>query len=248
MSEADEVQSGRELFWLRLMAAMVDVVAMVVVVQAAAVLLYWASDGALRSSTLARSARCQPLGSISATVLAGVAVPPGARPVAARLCTLSLAGLETGRYETVALRGQQGEVTRSVAFSRPVDRQGRPVTPVILDWTYPLAFIAAMALGEGLFGATLGKAMVGLRVSARGGGRLPLHRALGRNLVIYGPWAVVLLLPLLAALLRIQLSHAGYIACVAVFGALGWAPLALLAQASPRALYDRWMGADVSRR
>jgi uncharacterized RDD family membrane protein YckC len=247
MTQTDDARPGRELFWLRLMAALVDVVAMVVVAHVAAVALYAASSGVLRSSTLLKSAQCQPLRSLSARVLQGVAMPPGLRPVAAQVCTLSLAGLETARYETVMLQGQEGEVTHSLAFSRPVDRKGEPVTPVILDWTYPLVFILAMALGEGLAGTTLGKRLVGLRVAARGGGRLGVGRALIRNLVIYGAWAIVLTTPLIAALLHVQLSHAGYIAAVAVFGALGWAPLFMLAQASPRALYDRWTGAEVMK-
>jgi uncharacterized RDD family membrane protein YckC len=247
MTEANNARSGRELFWLRLMAAMVDVAAMVVIVHLAAIALYAASSGVLRSSTLIKTAQCQSLHAMSEKVLQGVAIPPGLRPVAAQLCTLSLAGLETARYETVMLRGQDGEVTHSLAFSRPVDAKGEPVVPVILDWAYPLAFILAMALGEGLLGTTLGKRLVGLRVTAVGGGRLGVGRGLIRNVVIYGAWAVVLTTPLVAALLRVQLSHAQYIAAVAVFGALGWAPLFMLAQASPRALYDRWAGAEVAR-
>jgi uncharacterized RDD family membrane protein YckC len=247
MTTADETRSGRELFWLRLMAAMVDVAAMVVVAHLAAVALYAASSGVLRSSTLVKTAQCQPLRSMSASMLQGIAIPPALRPVAAQLCTVSLMGLETARYETVMLRSQEGEVTHSLAFSRPVNRKGEPVAPVILDWAYPLAFILAMSLGEGLLGVTLGKRLIGLRVVAAGGGRPGVGRALVRNLVIYGPWAIVLTTPLIAALLHVQLSHAGYIAAVAVFGALGWAPLFMLAQASPRALYDRWAGAEVVR-
>lgn len=247
MTQADDARSGRELFWLRLMAAMVDVAAMIVVVHVAAVALYAASAGVLRSSTLVNTAQCQPLRSMSARVLQGVAIPPTLHPVAAQLCAVSLAGLETARYETVMLQGQDGEVTHSLAFSRPVDRKGEPVAPVILDWVYPLAFILAMSLGEGLFGITLGKRLIGLRVAAAGGGRLGVGRALVRNLVIYGAWAIVLTTPLIVALLRLQLSRSGYIAAVALFGALGWAPLFMLAQASPRALYDRWAGAEVVR-
>lgn len=247
MTQPDDTRSGRELFWLRLMAAMVDVAALVLVAHLAAIALYAASSGTLRSSTLVKTAQCQPLRALSATVLRGVAIPAGLRPVAAQLCSVTLAGLETARYETVMLQGQDGEVTRSLAFSRPVDRKGEPVAPVILDWIYPLAFILAMALGEGLVGTTLGKRLVGLRVSAAGGGRLGVGRALMRNLVIYGPWAIVLTTPLIAALLGVQLSRVGYIAAVALFGALGWAPLFMLAQASPRALYDRWTGAEVVR-
>ena len=161
MTQADETRSGRELFWLRLMAAIIDVAAMVVVAHLAAVALYAASSGVLRSSTLLKTTQCQPLRSMSAKVLEGVAIPAVLHPVAAQLCTVSLAGLETARYETVMLQGQDGEVTHSLAFSRPVDRKGEPVTPAILDWAYPLAFILAMTLGEGVFGVTLGKRLDG---------------------------------------------------------------------------------------
>jgi uncharacterized RDD family membrane protein YckC len=220
---------------------------MVVVAHLAAVALYAASSGVLRSSTLLKSTQCQPLRSMSEKVLEGVAIPAVLHPVAAQLCTVSLVGLETARYETVMLQGQDGEVTHSLAFSRPVDRKGEPVRPVILDWAYPLAFILAMTLGEGVFGVTLGKRLIGLRVAGGGGGRLGLGGALVRNLVIYGAWAVLLTTPLIAALLHVRLSHAGYIGAVAVFGALGWAPFFMLAQAAPRALYDRWAGAEVVR-
>lgn len=248
MSKTEQGIRSRDFFWRRVVAAAVDVLVLVVVAQVAAVGLYAASEGKLRSSTLMKSARCQSVHAISEKMLQGVTVPAGARPVAAQVCALAMAGFETGRYATVVLQAQEGEVTRSLAFSRPLDRKGQPTTPVILDWVYPLAFILVMSLSEGLFGATLGKRALDLKaVAVDGGGRLGLPRALLRNAVIYGGAAMVLVAPLVAALAGIRLPPLAYYAAVGVFGLLVLAPFAMLAEAGPRALYDRWAGADVVR-
>jgi uncharacterized RDD family membrane protein YckC len=240
--------SGRELFWLRVTAGGIDVLAGVVAATLAAVLIYAATDGAWRSSTPFKVARCQPLSALSIKVLEGVAVPPGARPVAAQVCTVHLLGFETGRYAQVALQSQDGEVTRRLSFSRPVDRKGEPVAPAVLDWAYPLAFILAMAVWEGLTGGTLGKRLVGLKVvAADGGGRLGVARALVRNLVIFGGAALLILAPLAAALAHVRLAPTAYYAAVGVLGLLVLAPFAMLAEANARPLYDRWAGADVVR-
>jgi uncharacterized RDD family membrane protein YckC len=234
----------RDLFWRRLAAALIDVVVLVLLGSFAAVALYAASGGALRSTTLLQTTRCAPVTAISERALEVARLPPGFRPNAAAVCVQSFLGVESGRYLVMSQR-TPGQPT--ISLSRPIDAAGRAVAPKVLDWTYPLAFILVMAGLEAAFGATLGKRALGLKVTAETGGRLGLHRALLRNVVIYGAWAVVLTVPLLSALLRVRLSHAGYIAAVAVFGALGWAPLFMLAQAAPRALYDRWAGAEVIR-
>ena len=247
MSNGEAARAGQELFWLRITAAAIDLVAAVALAQLAAVALYAASDGRLRSSTLAKVAHCRAMSSVSAKLVQGVAAPPGAQPVAANMCTVSTLGLETARYVTVGLQAQDGEVVRTMAFSRPVDRQGEPVTPVILDWAYPLAFILAMSAAEWLAGATLGKRLVGLRVRAEGGGRLPAHRALGRNLAIWGGLALVLVAPLAAAVWGIRLGPTGYYTAVGALALLVLAPVAMLTLAAPRALYDRWTGAEVEK-
>lgn len=248
MIDIDEGAGSRDLFWRRAAAGAVDILGMVLVATLAGLVLYGASGGQLRSSTFFKTTRCQPLGAISTKVLQGVAVPPDARPVAAQLCTTSLAGLEASRYASVMLQAQDGEVVRSMAFSRPVDRKGEPLTPVILDWLYPLAFIAILAFCEGLLGATLGKLAFGLRVTGPSGERLGLPRALLRNGLIYGGPALVLIAPLAAALVGLRLPPLAYYGAVGVFGLLVLAPFAMLAEASPGARYDRWAGAEVVRR
>jgi uncharacterized RDD family membrane protein YckC len=246
MTDNQQRAGSRDLFWRRLAAGAVDILLLAVAASLAAIVLYGASDGKLRSTAFLKTTHCQPLAGISASILHGVPIPPGARPVSAQLCVIDMAGLETSRYLTVMLQAQEGEVVRSLAFSRPVDRKGEPMTPVILDWAYPFAFIVVMSLFESGFGATLGKRAFGLKVvAAEGRGRLGLHRALLRNAVIYGGAALVLVAPLIIALTRLQLPPGVYYAAVGVFGLLVLAPIAMVAEAAPRALYDRWAGADV---
>jgi uncharacterized RDD family membrane protein YckC len=249
MTDDGQRAGTRDLFWRRLGAAAVDILLLAAAASLAAVVLYSASDGKLRSTAFLKTTHCRPLAGISAKILHGVPIPRGARPVAAQLCVIDMAGLETSRYLTVTLQAQEGEVVRSLAFSRPVDRKGEPMTPVILDWAYPFAFILIMSLFESAFGATLGKRALGLKVvAADGGGRLPLHRALLRNLVIYGGAALVLVAPLVIALTHLTLPPFAYYGAVGVFGLLLLAPIAMVAEAAPRALYDRWARADVVRR
>jgi hypothetical protein len=247
MSDNQPGAGARDLFWRRLAAAAADVVLAVIVASLAGVLLYGASDGKLRSSTLFRTTRCQPMRAISVKLLEGVRAPRGARPVAAQLCVNAMLGLETSRHATVVLQSQEGEVTRSLAYSRPVDRKAEPVRPIILDWVYPLGFIAIMSLCEGLAGATPGKRALGLRVVGEGGGRLGLPGALLRNAVIYGGAALVLVAPLLIAMAGALLAPPAYYAAVGVFGLLVLAPVAMLGEAGPGARYDRWAGAEVIR-
>jgi uncharacterized RDD family membrane protein YckC len=247
MTDNAEGVRSRDLFWRRLAAAAVDILLLAAVASLAAVVLYSASDGKLRSTAFLKTTHCQPLRGISAKILHGIPIPAGARPVAAQLCVIDMAGLETSRYLTVALQAQDGEVVRSLAFSRPVDRKGEPMTPVILDWAYPFAFIVIMSLLESGFGATLGKRALGLKVAAADGGRLALHRALLRNAVIYGGAALMLVAPLVIALTGLHLPQLAYYIAVGVLGLLVLAPIAMLAEAGPRALYDRWAGAEVVR-
>ena len=247
MSDIEHGGGLGDLFWRRLAAGAIDIAAGIVVASLAAVLLYAASDSKLRSSTLTKTIACQPAHAISVTVLQGVAAPAGARPVAAKLCVISLAGFETARYLTIDLLAQDGEVTRSLAFSRPVDRKGEPLTPVILDWAYPLGFILIVSLAEALFGATLGKRLLGLRVQSPTGGRVSIGGALLRNLVIYGGAALVLVTPLAVAVTGLRLPPLVYYGAVGVFGLLVLAPFAMLAESGPRALYDRWAGSLVER-
>jgi len=248
MTDRAEGAGARDLFWRRLAAGALDIALMLVLASLAAVALYSASDGRLRSSTLYKTTACQPLSGISIKLLQGVAIPRGARPVAARACTVSLAGAEIARYATVLLQAQDGEVTRSLSFSRPVDRRTEPVSPLILDWVYPLAFIVLMALSEALFGATPGKRAFGLKVvAADGQGRLGLGGAFARNLVLYGGVGLVLLAPLAITVAGLRLPPLAYYGAVGVFGLLVLAPFAMLAEASPQARYDRWAGAAVIR-
>jgi uncharacterized RDD family membrane protein YckC len=116
-----------------------------------------------------------------------------------------------------------------------------------MDWIYPLAAILLAGLAEGGLGATPGKRLLGLKVVRPDGRRLGVGRATLRNLVIYGGAALVLIIPLAVAVAHVRLPPLGYYTAVGVFGLLILTPFAMLAEASPRAAYDRWLGAEVVR-
>ena len=235
--------------WRRLAAAAIDVVLLVLAGSLASVALYAATDGALRSGVVLRQTHCATVRAVPASFLdfkaLGLATPAGFSPQAAGLCTEGFFGLESGRYLTIQGPAPTLRGPRMTAINLPLDREGHLVRPRVLDWAYPLAFLLIMAAMESALGATPGKLLFGLRVGSDQGGRLDPLRALGRNLVIYGPWILALMAPLLAAMAGIVQPPWLRIGEIGGLALLGWAGVAMLSQAHPQALYDRWMGAEV---
>lgn len=242
--------------WRRLAAAAIDGVFFVLVASLVSVALYTASGGKLRAYVFQPVDRCEPAREISPAVerAALSAVPAQTSRVAsATACRRLFLGLESGRFVSVNVEAQQGETLVGAAVLQPVDRAGEPVAPISLGWAYPLAFVLCMALGEGLMRGTPGKAGLGLRVAAVGGGRLGLARAVGRNLIVYG-W-------LLAGAALLAVSHQAtraapwlvqyarplWIAELAVVGLLAAWALGMLLSGRPDPAYDRWMDARVVR-
>jgi uncharacterized RDD family membrane protein YckC len=248
MSES-ETPARSDQVWRRLAAAVIDVVLFVAAGSFVAVALYAASHGALRSGVILRQTHCATVRAVPAGFLdfarLGVHPPPGFTPTAAGLCVESFLGLESGRYLTIQGLAPTQQGLKPAAVIMPLDANGRLARPHVLDWAYPLAFLLVMALFETLIGATPGKFLLGLRVGSDQGGRLPLHRALGRNTVIYGAWVLALVAPLLAALAGVVQPQWLRIGEIGVLAVLGWAALAMLSQAHPQALYDKWVGAEV---
>lgn len=248
---------GRAPVWRRLAAAAIDGVFFVVAASLSSVALYAASGGQVRAYVFQPVDRCEALASVPAEVAhAALAAVPGqaSRVTAATGCRRLFLGLESARFVSVSLEVQQGETILGAAVLQPVDRAGRPVQPLSLGWAYPLVFVLAMALGEGLLRGTPGKAALGLRVvRAAGGGRVGLPRALARNLIVYGWLAAgaVLLLTIHGASRAAPwlAQHAGqiYIAGLAVVGGLALTALGLLLAGRPDPAYDRWTGARVVR-
>jgi uncharacterized RDD family membrane protein YckC len=252
----DMSDEGGAPIWRRLAAAAIDGVFFVIAASLLSVALYMATGGKVRAYVFQPVDRCEQVTSLSPEVAraALAAIPSQAsRITAATSCRRLFLGLESARFVSVTVQLQQGETILGAAVLQPVDRSGLPVRPLSLGWVYPLLFVLSMAAGEGLLGGTPGKAALGLRVVAVGGGRLGLARGMARNLVVYG-WLVA------AALLVLVLPHLGraapglgayarqlWFAELAVVGALALWSLAMLLLRRPEPAYDRWTEGRVVR-
>jgi hypothetical protein len=248
--------TGRAAVWRRLAAAAIDGVFFILAASLISVALYNLSDGRMRAYVFQPADRCETVTSISPAVArAALAAIPGSasRVVGATACRRLFLGLESGRFVSVNVEVQQGETVMGAAVLQPVNRAGEPVRALAFGWAYPLAFVLAMAIGEGLLSGTPGKAGFGLRVVRADGGRLGLPRALARNVVVYA-WllacaATVFALPKLGQMLPGLLPYGGTVRAfeLAVVGVLALAALALLLMGRPDPAYDRWTGARVTR-
>lgn len=249
-------EAGKAAVWRRLAAAAVDGVFFILAASLVSVVLYMASDGRLRAYVFQPADRCEAVSRISPAVAqAALAAIPGSssRVVGATACRRLFLGLESGRFVSVNIEVQQGETVVGAAVLQPVNRAGEPVRPLAFGWAYPLAFVVAMALGEGLLGGTPGKAGFGLRVVRAAGGRLGFARAMARNAIVYG-WllvgaATVFALPKIGRLAPGLLAYGGTvrIAELTLVGGLALVALALLLSGRPDPAYDRWTGAWVVR-
>ncbi len=102
-------------------------------------------------------------------------------------CRVSMMGSEINRQVTI----QENAPTQRY-YSLPVSTDYQVTRPwIYLDHVYSLVMILALTLMEGVFGFSLGKRVTGLKVQRPNGGPAGVGRALVRNLVLWGPGAVV---------------------------------------------------------
>lgn len=113
--------------------------------------------------------------------------PASFQPSVFRECRVYFLGMETDRTRLVA---EQGGMQRW--FRLPVDVRDRIAKPwVYLDHAFGLILLLALLGQESLTGRTVGKLATGLRVTDRKGGPPAFREALVRNLILWGPGALL---------------------------------------------------------
>jgi uncharacterized RDD family membrane protein YckC len=248
--------AGGGLLWRKLAAGAIDAVLFLAVASLASTALYVASGGVVRAYAFAPVTRCEPMAEVPADVVrAAQAALSATAPTAtaAVSCRRMFLGLETGRFISVSLQAQQGETVIGATVFQPVDRHGRPVQPMTLEWLYPVGLLLLFAVLEGRLGATPGKSAMDLRVVAAGGGPAGVGRALRRNLVLLSwliAWALWrIALPHLAPRLAPTREALEALQAVgpAVVGLLGAAVAGMLLLGRGAPAYDRWAGVRVVR-
>jgi uncharacterized RDD family membrane protein YckC len=184
-------------FWTRLLAQLIDLCAWIFVASLVALpLVYLAPATFGLANAFPQSEACTDLS----------APPPYIRPPAElspnliRHCSKSFFGFPFRREIVLVEEREHGEVTsswvvttrRSVTYVVGPDL--RPVDAFDLDSILWLAYLAYVVTAQGLYGATLGKRLLGVRVVDRYGVRPGLRAAAIRNVVLNGPILIGLVL------------------------------------------------------
>jgi uncharacterized RDD family membrane protein YckC len=227
-------------FWRRAFALAIDYA----VLAFAGILLFQATGGVVRISQfpMVENLTC----ASSATSVQQQAASQ------TTICERTLFGLVHDRWIDVSEHARSGDAMVTRTVRTPVDAAGRPVRAFYLDHLLILLLAAYLGVAEWLFGTTLGKRLVGIRVQSQGGGRLRFGSACRRLLrfmpaLLLAP-AVVVATP--ASLESIAWSTEYWVVLsVYVFSAVLW--VAVLANFIMAVInddlpwHDRWARTEV---
>jgi uncharacterized RDD family membrane protein YckC len=182
---SDASVSMRAGFWRRAFAFSIDTLIVSVVLQLMVVFLFFATSG-----------RVQILGDLSYTscsvlksVPNGLVPPPPAGVNYARECNVTFFGAPTAKIlqvgqTKVATTAKDAAATTAaskadILKTYMLDRDGRPVDGILLDWFAGLVLIVYLVAMETRSGATLGSRAMGIRVidaAAPAGSGVPLRK------------------------------------------------------------------------
>jgi uncharacterized RDD family membrane protein YckC len=174
-------------FWRRLAAAIIDAMIIAVPIQILVVFLFSLTNGAIQFHNGITYKDCSH--KIEITQLPHDLQPlPPQNPTSAFVCRTTLFGLTTAETLTVARVTKNGNVTHSETASYALGKDGLPRVAISLDgWAALLIFIYLVA-SETVFGKTLGKRFLGIRVvdhNAPTAVGIPIKKAISRHLLIW---------------------------------------------------------------
>src|SRR5262249_30953770 len=146
-------------FWRRLFALAIDYAVFVF----AGILLFQATGGVLRVGDFAAV-------EYKTCISSSIRVQQSAVfQTTTATCERALFGLVYDRWTEVSELTQSGDAPVTRTIRTPVDAAGRPVRAFYLDQVLILLLVAYLGIAEWLFGTTLGKRVVGVRVRMQDG-------------------------------------------------------------------------------
>jgi uncharacterized RDD family membrane protein YckC len=184
-------------FWIRVLAQLIDLCGWAFIASLVGLPLVYLAPGTLGlASAFPQSQACTDLSAPPP----GIEPPAGLSPNLIRHCSKSFFGFPFRNEITLVEERERGMVTethvvttrRSVTYVVGADL--RPIDVFDLDSILWLGYLAYVVIAQGLYGATLGKRLLRLRVVDRYGVRPGLGAAAIRNLVLNGPILVGLVL------------------------------------------------------
>lgn len=247
-------QAVRAGFMRRAAAILIDLLLLLSIVTVIGVPLAKLSGGAVRvQNALVKNADCKTL----ATLPAGIQLPDGFKPTTIASCTYSSFG-SPFNWTLVAqqivehdfkIGDTEYTASKKLSYTYPLSPYGLPTEPFYLDEYALVLFVLYFIVLEWMFGGTLGKRILGMRVQSLGGERAGLVQAIKRSVMRFG-WLI--LVPIGTRLLEtspdrlveilIGLAAVNLIAVAAILmdavramrkGALAW--------------HDRWAATEVVR-
>jgi hypothetical protein len=165
----DSVEFQRGGFWRRALAAFIDLIAISVMLQLAALALFPATHGRVQfSGGLIYTNNCQPLPAVPEEL--SFPAEFGANTIID--CQHGLFGLTSSRILTVARITRDGTVTKTLRVGYMLDAEGKPIRGLPLDiLMLPLLLALRFALDH--FGGSPGRRICRLRLATPADGRFP---------------------------------------------------------------------------
>jgi len=188
---ADEEPKIRGYFWRRFFALLIDSILISAIVTLAGILLYEPTGGRIRLEQTFFSVRTCVAPDTTKINPADLKLPADFRATGAGSCTSTFLGFVHDRrlfLEEVTKPNPATTYTRSMNY--PLDQDGRLQIPIFyLDSLTLIFLIGYILLAEWRFGATLGKALLKLRVRslANSDGKLTLGQA-AKRLARFSPY------------------------------------------------------------
>jgi uncharacterized RDD family membrane protein YckC len=157
---SDQPVGARAGFWRRWLALFIDGIIISLPFQVVVAILFAATAGRIQQIGGLTYTNC----SILETVPDGLSPPPPASFNFARECNIYFFGAQTARSLQVGRVTNEGATTKIVSRGYMLDRDGRPIDGVSVDWIVMVAFIAYLLAMETRAGATLGDRATRIRV------------------------------------------------------------------------------------
>jgi hypothetical protein len=145
-------------FWRRLFAISIDSIIVSVLFQVIAAALFAVTSGEIQTHGDVAYTTCVKLEKVPE----GLAPPPPADVNVARRCDVYFLGLQTGRILQLGHVAKEGALARAQTYM--LDREGRAIDAISLDWVAAPLLILYLILMETRAGATFGGRAMAIRV------------------------------------------------------------------------------------
>jgi len=230
-------------FWRRGVALFIDLFIILGIYQAVGIYFYQHSNGLFRmTDSFVSTSYCNSeLGLIGPNES-----KTKFRVDKTKFCTYYFLGIEYNHTKEISQidtkKLANGVITTNTQFERYyIDKSGKRVNSIEIDGLKGLSCFLILSLSEAIWGTTIGKRMMCLKVISATGEKVSAGRAIVRNLYIFGGASAMGLVNFLPVLgIRLDYTNIGFF-IIGILFILAWIfPFFAYLFFKPDPLYDRW--------